>query len=136
MDFSCGNMATSYQTEPRDTRERRSLFSSQDERATVTEVDIDSWTISSLSEHPEIEDDGSSLTTVTPLSTYTDTISYIESSTLSDISSLLSWADGYLQQFDGYDIEGFYSSCGDVVIDLKELSHRIIDGIVEEILCR
>lgn len=146
MDFSCGVFETRYETKPRDTREISAIFSSQeesnaskadseDERTTVTEVDTDSWTISSLSEHPEKEDDGSSLTIVTPLSSYSDDTSYLGSSTLSDISSLLSWADGYLQQFDGYDIEGFYSS-GDVVIDLKELSHLIIDGIVGEILSR
>ena len=78
------------------------------------------------------EDEGSSLTTVTPLSSYSEDC-YIGSSTLSEISSLLSWADGYLMQFNGYDIDN-YDNNG--AIDNKEISHLIIDGILAEILSR
>ena len=124
-------------------RDRHGVFLSQDESTAAEEETVpvsardydnaDSWTISSLPEAPRKEDDDWSLTTVTTLSSYNEDC-YIGSSTLSEISSLLSWADGYLQQFDGYDINSYDSRDG--VIDLKEISHLIIDGILAEILSR
>ena len=144
MDFSCGSYGIPHESKPADTRDRHGVFLSQDESTAAEEETVlpvsardydnaDSWTISSLPEASRKEDDDSSLTTVTPLSCYSEDC-YIGSSTLSEISSLLSWADGYLQQFDGYDIDSYDSRDG--VIDLKEISHLIIDGILAEILSR
>ena len=143
MDFSCGSYGIPHESKPADTRDRYGVFQSQDESTAAEEETVpvsardydnaDSWTISSLPEAPRKEDDDWSLTTVTTLSSYSEDC-YIGSSTLSEISSLLSWADGYLQQFDGYDIDSYNSRDG--VIDLKEISHLIIDGILAEILSR
>ena len=138
MDFSCGSYGIPHESKPANTQDRHGVFASQDESTAAEEETVnvsardydnaDSWTISSLPE----EDEGSSLTTVTPLSSYSEDC-YIGSSTLSEISSLLSWADGYLMQFNGYDMDN-YDNNG--AIDNKEISHLIIDGILAEILSR
>ena len=99
------------------------------------DIDSDSWTVSSLpsSTFGSAKEDGDSdLTNVTSLSSFSED-NFFESATLSDVSSLISWADGYLLQFEGYDLDDFYSSSGDVV-DLKEISKLIIDGILREII--
>ena len=101
------------------------------------ELDSDFWTISSLPGPTFVsakEDDDSDLTNVTSLSSFSEDY-LIESATLSDVSSLISWADEYLLQFEGYDLDNFYSSSGEA-IDLKEISQLIIDGILREILCQ
>ena len=122
-----------------DNNKINTLFSSQGDHLTAyqprttIEDETDSWTISSLSDvkYCGKEDDDSDLTVVTPLSSYTDDQS-LGSSTLSEISSLISWADGYLGQFDSDVLENIDSSS--YVIDLQEISHLIIDGIIGEIL--
>ena len=101
-----------------------------------TDLYSDSWTISSFPDTSSVspkEEDDLSFTNVTPLSSYSEDY-FIESSTLSDVSSLISWAEGYLLQFEGYDIDNFYSDSADGFIDLKEISQLIIDDILREII--